>query len=225
MALRGFSSFEAMFRQQMAKTTPIDVLKTRKEKEGLTSEEIKQYKSTFKRFDVDNGGSIDSEELGNLVRVLGLNPTEEEVRRLTVEIDEDGSGEIEFNEFLKIMNSKILRQMQSIDDRESRLRTAFRMIENSEGKLEKYDIVRLLTTKGEMRMSNDEVEEMISKVTEDRNNLDKVTEDRNNLNKVTEDRNNLCKVIEDKNNLKIKLQKTGIILIKLQKTGIILVKL
>ncbi|XP_023337345.1 neo-calmodulin isoform X2 [Eurytemora carolleeae] len=203
MALRGFSSFEAMFRQQMAKTTPIDVLKTRKEKEGLTSEEIKQYKSTFKR----------------------LNPTEEEVRRLTVEIDEDGSGEIEFNEFLKIMNSKILRQMQSIDDRESRLRTAFRMIENSEGKLEKYDIVRLLTTKGEMRMSNDEVEEMISKVTEDRNNLDKVTEDRNNLNKVTEDRNNLCKVIEDKNNLKIKLQKTGIILIKLQKTGIILVKL
>ena len=32
-----------------------------------------------------------------------------------------------------------------------------------------------------MRMSKDEVEEMISKVTEDRNNLVKVTEDRNNL--------------------------------------------
>ena len=30
-------------------------------------------------------------------------------------------------------------------------------------------------------MSNDEVEEMIAKVTEDRNNLVKVTEDRNNL--------------------------------------------
>ena len=30
-------------------------------------------------------------------------------------------------------------------------------------------------------MSKDEVEEMISKVTEDRNNLVKVTEDRNNL--------------------------------------------
>ena len=51
-------------------------------------------------------------------------------------------------------------------------------------------------------MSNDEVEEMIAKVTEDRNNLVKVTEDRNSHDKITEDRNNL----------EIKLQKTRIIL-------------
>ena len=38
-----------------------------------------------------------------------LNPSEEEVNKLQKEIDQDGDGEIEFNEFLEMMNSKTLR--------------------------------------------------------------------------------------------------------------------
>lgn len=38
---------------------------------GLTEEEKEQYRITFNKFDTDKGGSIDSEELGTLIRVLG----------------------------------------------------------------------------------------------------------------------------------------------------------
>ena len=38
-----------------------------------------------------------------------LNPTNVEIEKIKIEIDEDGSGEIEFEEFLKIMNSTMLR--------------------------------------------------------------------------------------------------------------------
>ena len=38
-----------------------------------------------------------------------LNPTNEEVEELKNEIDEDGDGEIDFDEFLEIMNSTKLR--------------------------------------------------------------------------------------------------------------------
>ena len=38
-----------------------------------------------------------------------LNPTNEEVEELKNDIDEDGDGEIDFDEFLKIMNSTKLR--------------------------------------------------------------------------------------------------------------------
>ena len=38
-----------------------------------------------------------------------LNPTNAEVEEIKNEMDEDSSGEIEFSEFLKIMNSKMLR--------------------------------------------------------------------------------------------------------------------
>ena len=60
-------------------------------------------------FDADGGGMMDSAELGKLLRVLGLNPSDQEVEALKREIDMDGDGEIEFEEFLLLMNSKLLR--------------------------------------------------------------------------------------------------------------------
>ena len=38
-----------------------------------------------------------------------LNPSDEEIENMKKELDIDGSGEIEFKEFLTLMNSKTLR--------------------------------------------------------------------------------------------------------------------
>lgn len=40
---------------------------------------------------------------------LRLNPTDDEVETIKREIDEDESGEIDFQEFLEIMNCRTLR--------------------------------------------------------------------------------------------------------------------
>ena len=130
MALRGFSAFEKMFRAKMAQATPINVLTAKKKNDGLTQQELADYRRVFNKFDKDSGGSIDADELGTLIRVLGyfslnvviylwarrvffsLNPTNEEIEEVKNDIDEDGNGEIEFNEFLKIMNSSKLRYIR-----------------------------------------------------------------------------------------------------------------
>ena len=62
-----------------------------------------------RKYDRDGTDTIDSRELGTLVRVLGLNPSDAEVKQMTQEIDHDSSGEIEFGEFLTLMSSKTLR--------------------------------------------------------------------------------------------------------------------
>ena len=111
----------------MAQNTPINVLTAKKKSDGLTQQELADYKRVFNKFDKDQGGSIDADELGTLIRVLGLvalnvvillrqdtkcfrlNPTNEEIEEGKNDIDEDGNGEIEFNEFLTIMNSTKLR--------------------------------------------------------------------------------------------------------------------
>ena len=72
MALRGFSSFEKMFRAKMAQTAPINVLTAKKKNDGLTQQELADYRRVFNKFDKDSGGSIDADELGTLIRVLGL---------------------------------------------------------------------------------------------------------------------------------------------------------
>merc|ERR1712107_469240 len=111
---------------------PADMMK-KKMKEGLSKEEINEYRETFNRFDADGNGSIDAEELGKLIRVLGLNPSDGEVDQLRKEIDEDESGDIDFEEFLELMNSTTLRKMQAVDERESRLRVALQRLEGPDG--------------------------------------------------------------------------------------------
>jgi Ca2+-binding EF-hand superfamily protein len=47
-------------------------------------------------------------ELATVVKFLGLRMTEEEVQALFDEFDEDGSGSIEFDEFLLLISKKVM---------------------------------------------------------------------------------------------------------------------
>ena len=57
-------------------------------------------------------GSIGREELGQLLDALGENLSEQEVDKMVSQVDKDGSGEIEFAEFLTMMHNKISGQDQ-----------------------------------------------------------------------------------------------------------------
>ena len=45
--------------------------------------------------------------MGVVMKSLGKNPTQEELLAMIDEVDEDGSGEIEFPEFLQLMAKKL----------------------------------------------------------------------------------------------------------------------
>ena len=64
-----------------------------------------------------------TEELGIVLRTLGQNPTETEVQDMINEVDEDGSGSIDFEEFLEMMAKKV-----DLDDEEEDLRLAFKVL-------------------------------------------------------------------------------------------------
>jgi len=58
------------------------------------------------QLDDDSSGSIDAEEIGILVQALGgKKMDEDELQKLVDEVDKDGSGEIEWDEFLVIMDN------------------------------------------------------------------------------------------------------------------------
>ena len=84
-------------------------------------------REAFDLFDADNSGVIDAKELKVVLRALGFEPTKEEIRKLIADADKDGSGTINFDEFIAIMQSK----MGERDSREEMVK-AFRLFDDDE---------------------------------------------------------------------------------------------
>ncbi len=69
----------------------------------FTSTELVALRYEFNKFDADNSNSIDKHELAKVVQHLGAELTEEQIHGLMLEIDEDDSGEIDWEEYLELM--------------------------------------------------------------------------------------------------------------------------
>ena len=65
----------------------------------LTEQEKEEFKEVFSMFDKDGDGTVSTKELGVVMRALGQNPTEKEIEEMVLEVDKDGNGEIDFDEF------------------------------------------------------------------------------------------------------------------------------
>jgi calmodulin len=73
---------------------------------------------------IDGDGTITTKELGEMMRSLGQNPTEGELRDMINEVDEDGNGTIEFEEF-RIMMERKTRGTDPLEE----LRMAFKLFD------------------------------------------------------------------------------------------------
>jgi calmodulin len=101
-----------------------------------------------------NGGTITSKELGTVMRSLGQNPKEEELREMVKEVDTDGSGTIDFKEFLTLL-ARQMREANSTDEDE--LRESFRVFEQDQnGFISRGELRHVLQNLGG-RLSDDEL--------------------------------------------------------------------
>jgi Ca2+-binding EF-hand superfamily protein len=82
--------------KKQQRTGDIDVLDPRFEE---------KLRHVFERFDDDGSGEIDETELGLIFEALGHPMEPDELAALVKEVDEDGSGMIEFDEFLRMVQS------------------------------------------------------------------------------------------------------------------------
>jgi calmodulin len=69
----------------------------------LTEEQVAEFKECFSLFDGDGSGTVDTGELGEVMRSLGQKMSDDELARMIEEVDADGSGTVDFAEFLGMM--------------------------------------------------------------------------------------------------------------------------
>ncbi|KAJ6912443.1 calmodulin-7 [Populus alba x Populus x berolinensis] len=82
-------------------------LMARKMKDTDSEEELKE---AFRVFDKDQNGFISAAELRHVMTNLGEKLTDEEVDEMIREADVDGDGQINYEEFVKVMMAKSCRE-------------------------------------------------------------------------------------------------------------------
>ena len=79
---------------------------------GMSDVQIEEMKEAFNLFDEDGDGEITEEDLGNLLSSLGDVATPAQVHTLFMEVDEDGGGSIDFDEFMVMMADRMKERDQ-----------------------------------------------------------------------------------------------------------------
>ncbi|XP_077432820.1 troponin C, skeletal muscle [Vanacampus margaritifer] len=124
----------------------------------LTEEMIAEFKAAFDMFDTDGGGDISTKELGTVMRMLGQNPSREELDAIIEEVDEDGSGTIDFEEFLVMMVQQLKEDQAGKSEEE--LSECFRIFDkNGDGFLDREEFGDILHMTGEP-VTEEDIDEM-----------------------------------------------------------------
>ena len=101
-ALSGLSKLRKVGKQVVAANRLGGYVKTdtgRKPEEARKKLEKKQLKAVWRSIDIDGGGTLDRDELREVLKKMGKKLSASQLTRTMNEIDGDGSGEVEFHEF------------------------------------------------------------------------------------------------------------------------------
>ena len=74
---------------------------------ALPEWQMQELREAFDLFDTDGSGMIETKELQVALRALGFDSKKDKVRKMIADIDLDGSGTIDFNEFVEMMTGKM----------------------------------------------------------------------------------------------------------------------
>lgn len=131
---------------------------------GLSEDEVADLKEAFSMFDTDNGGTISFTELRGVMKSLGANPTDDDLKRMMQSVDDNGDNEIDFEEFLDLMSSN----KPSLDDPDRELREAFKVFdEDNSGSISRTEVRKIMKKLGQ-KLSDEELDAMMEEVDTDK---------------------------------------------------------
>ena len=113
----------------------------------IPEDKIAEYKEAFDMFDKDGSGTIDVGEIVKIMKNFGYPIKKSEAQRMISEIDDNGDGELDFEEFVTLME----KQTNYVDQTEEELvLAAFKSFDKDhDGKITNHEFKYLLTQMGD----------------------------------------------------------------------------
>lgn len=132
----------------------------------LEIDDIKVLFGCFQLFDVKKQDYLLADEIGEVMRAMGFRPTEEELAELIEEIDEDGSGAIEFGEFAQLC-AKFLVEDPDPETMRAELKQAFRLFDKEATGFITMATFKSILAEVDPKLSEADLDEIIKEIDED----------------------------------------------------------
>merc|ERR1712036_138587 len=133
---------------------------------GLQDDEIKCLKNCFDLFDSKKQTFLSADDLDEILRAMGFRPSAEELKAILEEIDEDGSGEIEFAEFCQLC-AKFLIEEPDEETMKAELKEAFRVYDKEANGFITTDQLREIISELDQRLTSEDLDGIIEEIDED----------------------------------------------------------
>eukprot|EP00992_Anisonema_acinus_P014619 TRINITY_DN9378_c0_g1_i1.p1 TRINITY_DN9378_c0_g1~~TRINITY_DN9378_c0_g1_i1.p1 ORF type:complete len:183 (+),score=57.00 TRINITY_DN9378_c0_g1_i1:86-634(+) len=146
-----------------ASEEPTPEQRLRQLKRELAPHQIAEFRNSFDFFDKNNDGTITLKELHTAYNQLGQYPTTEELREMIKDVDRDGSGEVDWLEFLTLMARAVAAESETDDE----VRAAFRHFDaDGKGGVSASEVRAVMEQYGET-FTTDEIQEMLNDICTD----------------------------------------------------------
>ena len=114
----------------------------------IPEDKIAEYKEAFDMFDKDGGGTISANEIVKIMKNFGYPIKKSEAQKMISDIDDNGDGEIDFEEFVTLMEKQI--NFVEETDEELVLRAFKSFDKDHDGKITNYEFRYILSQLGDM---------------------------------------------------------------------------
>lgn len=129
----------------------------------ISESQLDAFIDAFEAFDFDSDSSISGPELRVVLKSLGIEPTEEVLAEILSEVDADGNGVVDEQEFLIFMASRTLYK-----DEDQNIKDAFKQFDkDGNGFIDRDELRSLMESLGQ-KLTEAEIDEMLKDADFDR---------------------------------------------------------
>merc|ERR1712180_470252 len=123
----------------------------------LDEMQIGALRKAFESFDTEGKGAINLETIGNILRMMGVKFSQSNLQEIFDEVDDDGSGELEFEEFTELAAKFLIEEDE--EELKNELKEAFRIYDN--------DVLREILKEIDPKLTEADLDGIIEEVDED----------------------------------------------------------
>jgi len=128
-------------------------------------EQIKVLKRAFDGFDHDKKGCISTDVVATIMKMMGHRPNAAALKEVILEVDADGSGELDFEEFV-VLAAKFMNEEDEAE-MERELKEAFRLYDKKEEGFIPTSVLRQILKELDDKLTDEDLDGIIEEVDAD----------------------------------------------------------